>query len=271
MTRPKVQCDICGKFFATCGIEHHKKSHENEEQRQKEREERRLNQKKRGPKIGIIDYEYLQLRDDLFCQHCGKKCKNLNSLKQHEVRCPENANRRAYNHLGEYSTNNLKGQTKETSPVLRKSSETLSKKYESGWVIPTTGRSRPKLIYKFKQHNDAEIQKWIHYLDALDIEIPQYQTTVTSDDYVIVKGQYNYLDDHRNLLYEHVYLMQLVFKSSFESSNIVHHLDENKRNNSITNLILFESVSDHVRFHTSSVSYLIYDEETHKFKCINKS
>lgn len=32
-------------------------------------------------------------RDDLFCKHCDKQCKNLNSLHQHEIRCPSNPNR----------------------------------------------------------------------------------------------------------------------------------------------------------------------------------
>lgn len=27
------------------------------------------------------------------CKHCGKECKNLNSLKQHEIRCKENPDR----------------------------------------------------------------------------------------------------------------------------------------------------------------------------------
>lgn len=29
----------------------------------------------------------------LYCQYCGKECKNLNSLKQHECRCKQNPNR----------------------------------------------------------------------------------------------------------------------------------------------------------------------------------
>ena len=33
------------------------------------------------------------IRDDLFCQYCGKQCKNLNSIKQHEKRCKNNPNR----------------------------------------------------------------------------------------------------------------------------------------------------------------------------------
>lgn len=34
-----------------------------------------------------------KIRDDLFCQYCGRQCKNLNSLKTHEVRCKNNSNR----------------------------------------------------------------------------------------------------------------------------------------------------------------------------------
>lgn len=29
----------------------------------------------------------------LYCQYCNKKCKNLNSLRQHEIRCKQNPNR----------------------------------------------------------------------------------------------------------------------------------------------------------------------------------
>lgn len=32
----------------------------------------------------------------LYCQYCGKECKNLNSLKQHECRCALNPLRKAY-------------------------------------------------------------------------------------------------------------------------------------------------------------------------------
>ena len=27
-----------------------------------------------------------------YCKYCGKQCKSLNSLKQHEIRCKENPN-----------------------------------------------------------------------------------------------------------------------------------------------------------------------------------
>lgn len=41
--------------------------------------------------------KFLELRNDLFCRYCNKQCKNLNSLKQHELRCKFNPNHLAYN------------------------------------------------------------------------------------------------------------------------------------------------------------------------------
>ena len=37
-----------------------------------------------------IDSKFNETRNDLYCKYCGKQCKNLNSLKQHERRCSEN-------------------------------------------------------------------------------------------------------------------------------------------------------------------------------------
>ena len=53
-------------------------------------------------------------RPDLFCEFCGKQCKSLNSLNQHSTRCKENPNRKDFNKLGKYSSENRKGQTKDT-------------------------------------------------------------------------------------------------------------------------------------------------------------
>lgn len=45
----------------------------------------------------------------LYCQYCGKECKNLNSLKQHECRCKQNPNHIIssfveYNKIRDYKT-----------------------------------------------------------------------------------------------------------------------------------------------------------------------
>ena len=72
----------------------------------------------------------LELRDDLFCQYCGKQCKNLNSLKQHELRCKHNPNRHAV-------CNNLKNQgwskglTAETDERVKHSKTNMLKYYET--------------------------------------------------------------------------------------------------------------------------------------------
>ena len=52
----------------------------------------------------------------LYCKYCGKQCKSLNSLKQHEIRCKENPNHikcngqhqpRKFNNLGRVWINNI--------------------------------------------------------------------------------------------------------------------------------------------------------------------
>lgn len=36
--------------------------------------------------------KFNEIRDDLFCTYCGKQCKSINSLHQHECRCKKNPN-----------------------------------------------------------------------------------------------------------------------------------------------------------------------------------
>ncbi len=67
-----------------------------------------------------------------YCKYCGKECKNLNSLKQHECRCKNNPNRKAFDNLGNYARTKLKGQTKETSTHIQKHLESYYKNREKG-------------------------------------------------------------------------------------------------------------------------------------------
>ena len=71
------------------------------------------------------------------CKFCNKECKNLNSLRQHEVRCKLNPDRKAFNNLGNYSTNCRKGQTKETNADIAKQSATLKRRYDEGTLTPS--------------------------------------------------------------------------------------------------------------------------------------
>ena len=70
------------------------------------------------------------------CKFCGKECKNLNSLKNHERLCPKNPDRVYVSHtLGKPAWN--KGLTKETDSRVLKNSKSLQKtlvnKVSNGW------------------------------------------------------------------------------------------------------------------------------------------
>lgn len=62
-------CDICGKNLYTTeyGFKHHVTNHSK-----------------------IYDNDFNRPNDNCYCKFCNKKCKNLNSLRQHEVRCKNN-------------------------------------------------------------------------------------------------------------------------------------------------------------------------------------
>ena len=82
-------------------------------------------------------------RDDLFCKYCGKQCKNLNSLKQHEVRCKNNPSFIfVKDNLYEYrlklqSGDKIvwnKGLTKDTDDRVKAQGETFHNRYENGEI-----------------------------------------------------------------------------------------------------------------------------------------
>lgn len=74
--------------------------------------------------------------DKLYCKYCSRECYNLNSLRQHEIRCKENPNRKAFDQLKGYSGSRLKGQTKETNPSIAKQAARLKAMYDSGELQP---------------------------------------------------------------------------------------------------------------------------------------
>lgn len=101
--------------------------------------------------------ELNRIRDNLFCEFCGKQCKSLNSLNQHSTRCPENPNRKDYNKLGEYSHSNFRGQTKFTNDVIARVSKSIQAGYDSGRVIPYA-KGKPS-TFKGKHHSEETKQK----------------------------------------------------------------------------------------------------------------
>lgn len=98
--------------------------------------------------------------DDLFCVYCGKQCKSLNSLKNHEKRCKCNPNRIYTKNSGLAKYNELiknnerkpwnKGLTKEDHPSIKKSSETYLKHIKEGLVQPGGGYRECAVKYHYK-------------------------------------------------------------------------------------------------------------------------
>lgn len=103
-----------------------------------------------------------ELRDDLFCIYCGKQCKNLNSLKNHERLCKENPDRqilvsnfikwneyRAGKHLQKMSNQYIKA--KETGDIYLVSDETRKKLSDAAKERVYTKEHREKLSKKMKE------------------------------------------------------------------------------------------------------------------------
>ena len=86
------------------------------------------------------------------CQYCNKVCKNNNSLKQHEIRCKCNPNRRAFNHLAQYIQENRKGKTKYDCKEIQKQVTTLKQLYASGQRVSHM-KGKPG-TFKGKHHSE---------------------------------------------------------------------------------------------------------------------
>lgn len=73
----------------------------------------------------------LEIRNDLFCQFCGKQLKNLNSLKQHEIRCANNPQRIKTSETNLSNRGWSKGLTKETDIRLKNHNESIKNYYKT--------------------------------------------------------------------------------------------------------------------------------------------
>lgn len=72
--------------------------------------------------------------DNFICRFCDKLCKNDNSHRNHERLCPKNPNRVYVSYTkGKPAWN--KGKTKNDDERLKKSGETLSRRYNSGVIV----------------------------------------------------------------------------------------------------------------------------------------
>ena len=74
----KTFCRLCGKLFDVANIKRHEIG------------------------CGKVDAQRHVSHEGLNCEFCNKLCKNKNSLAQHELRCPENPDRKAFNSLANF-------------------------------------------------------------------------------------------------------------------------------------------------------------------------
>lgn len=95
--------------------------------------------------------------DKLYCKYCLKECHNLNSLRQHEIRCKMNPERKAFDQLKEYSGSRFKGQTKETNSSIAKQAAKLKDMYASGELIPAA-KGKPG-TFRGKHHTEDTKQR----------------------------------------------------------------------------------------------------------------
>jgi hypothetical protein len=69
--------------------------------------------------------------------------------------------------------------------------------------------------------------------------------------YVKIRDPLNIMRDSRGYVWEHRLVMAKHIGRPLLRTEVVHHIDENKSNNDITNLILFGSQAEHISHHRS--------------------
>ena len=238
--RPKVLCEKCNGYYTKANIERHKQSCN-----------------------GIIKVPYKASyieRENLNCIFCNKLCKNKNSLAQHEARCAKNPDRKDWDKLGKYSTENRKDQTKETNTNIALVTQKLLDSYKN--------RSRKSYLPKgtvtsiYKEHNDQEIQKYLAYVKNLSKQLPEYSKRI-SNGYVLVSNLQ--ADFTKSIIFEHELICLLYLNVEDIFKYTIHHINHIRDDNRIENLMIFNCRKEHLQFHKSKYCWLSYNPETHIF------
>lgn len=71
-------------------------------------------------------------------------------------------------------------------------------------------------------------------------------------------------------VYEHILIAEQKLGRLLNDGEVVHHIDENKMNNSIDNLIVFKTLADHTSYHKGSNIFLEGDVYVAEKKCSDK-
>lgn len=92
--------------------------------------------------------------------------------------------------------------------------------------------------------------------------------------YVLIHNPTHHRAEKNGLVYEHVLVAEQKLGRLLKDLEVVHHEDENRKNNNPENLFVFATNSDHARFHKNGVKILVDDYyispelNTFETKCI---
>lgn len=90
----------------------------------------------------------------------------------------------------------------------------------------------------------------------------------TNNGYIRVYMPEHINSDINGLIYEHQLMAEKKIGRPLKEEEVVHHIDKNKTNNSLDNLLIFASNSDHSAFHHNGTYTLDEDGIAH---CMAKS
>lgn len=170
--------------------------------------------------------KFNEKREDLFCQYCGKLCKNLNSLKQHEVRCKSNPNAiknkdSLYEHnlkikLGEINIWN-KGLTKDTDERVKRQGDTCHSRYVNGEIKSWCDGLSKDTDDRIKKYS-SKISKTIsNKIESNDWHCQSRQRIEYKDSIFDSTWEYEFvkfLDNHNIKWIRNVYSFIYVFENS---------------------------------------------------------
>lgn len=170
--------------------------------------------------------------DKLYCKYCLKECHNLNSLRQHEIRCKMNPERKAFDQLKGYSGARFKGQTKETNSSIAKQAAKLKGMYASGELIPAA-KGKPG-TFRGKHHTEDTKQRIGKSVS--ESRLKGYADGSIEPAKGVGRGKYSYIiyDNKTYMLrstYEFIFAVYLatVEKTAFDMETVrVPALRENK-------------------------------------------
>jgi hypothetical protein len=77
--------------------------------------------------------------------------------------------------------------------------------------------------------------------------------TKTPAGYIKIRDPLNVMADNRGYVWEHRLVMAKHLGRPLQRTEVVHHIDDNKSNNELSNLILFKTQSEHIAHHRSLV------------------